>query len=123
MIDVIYKFDLINIGNECEEIKYVSVYRELNIINKLFPDSSSENLCRNKKVGLLMNDYINICKYKEKQIDLAIIVNKRSFTIRISIPIPLSISPFVMNQTGKCLIDGSEKSCEEYMEFWPDAID
>ena len=25
MIDVIYKFDLINIGNECEEIKYVSV--------------------------------------------------------------------------------------------------
>ena len=26
MIDVIYKFDLINIGNECEEIKYVSVY-------------------------------------------------------------------------------------------------
>ena len=26
MIDVIYKFDIINIGNECEEIKYVSVY-------------------------------------------------------------------------------------------------
>ena len=25
MIDVIYKFDLINIGNECEEIKYVSI--------------------------------------------------------------------------------------------------
>ena len=26
MIDVIYKLDLINIGNECEEIKYVSVF-------------------------------------------------------------------------------------------------
>ena len=123
MIDVIYKFDLINIGNECEEIKYVSVYRDLNIIQKLSPDSSSENLCRNKKVGLLMNDYIDICKYKGKQIDLAIIVNKRSFPIRISIPIPLSISPFVMDQSVKCQIDGSEKSCEEYMEFWPDAID